>query len=47
MNLQHESHVQAKAMNIALKNVDIKDGKVIVAGREESGRTLMEGNNII
>lgn len=30
-------------MNIALKDVDIRDGKVIVAGREESGRTAMEG----
>ena len=35
---------QTKAkMNITLKDVDIKDGKVIVAGREESGRTAMEG----
>jgi microfibrillar-associated protein 1 len=32
-----------KSMNVALKNVNISnDGKVIVAGREESGRTLME-----
>lgn len=30
-------------MNIALRDVDIKEGKVIVAGREESGRTAMEG----
>ncbi|KAL5518539.1 hypothetical protein ACEPAH_221 [Sanghuangporus vaninii] len=29
-------------LNIALKDVDIKDGKVIVAGREESGKTAME-----
>ncbi|KAK7064732.1 RdRP-domain-containing protein [Favolaschia claudopus] len=33
----------AKAMNVALRDVNIsKDGKVIVAGREESGRTAME-----
>ncbi|KAF8213687.1 splicing factor, Prp19-binding domain-containing protein [Mycena galopus ATCC 62051] len=32
-----------KAMNVALRDVNIsKDGKVIVAGREESGRTAME-----
>ncbi|KAG1828632.1 splicing factor, Prp19-binding domain-containing protein [Suillus variegatus] len=32
-----------KAMNLALKDVNIsKDGKVIVAGREESGRTKLE-----
>ena len=30
-------------MNIALRDVNIKEGKVIVAGREESGRTAMEG----
>ncbi|OCB86434.1 hypothetical protein A7U60_g6555 [Sanghuangporus baumii] len=29
-------------LNIALKDVDIKDGKVIIAGREESGKTAME-----
>jgi len=33
-----------KAINVALKDVNIStDGKVIVAGREESGRTAMEG----
>jgi microfibrillar-associated protein 1 len=33
----------AKTMNVALRDVNIsKDGKVIVAGREESGRTAME-----
>jgi len=33
-------------MNIALKDVSVsKEGKVIVAGREESGRTAMEGGN--
>ncbi|KAL1659704.1 microfibrillar-associated protein MFAP1, Zn finger, CCHC type protein [Schizophyllum commune] len=33
----------AKTMNVTLKDVNIsKDGKVIVAGREESGRTLEE-----
>ncbi|KAH7930597.1 hypothetical protein BV22DRAFT_1028318, partial [Leucogyrophana mollusca] len=32
-----------KAMNVSLKDVNIsKDGKVIVAGREESGRTALE-----
>lgn len=32
-----------KSMNISLREVDIsKDGKVIVAGREESGRTALE-----
>ncbi|KAL5534673.1 hypothetical protein ACEPAG_1137 [Sanghuangporus baumii] len=29
-------------LNIALRDVDIKDGKVIVAGKEESGKTAME-----
>jgi microfibrillar-associated protein 1 len=34
----------AKSINVALKDVDIStDGKVIVAGRAESGRTAMEG----
>lgn len=33
----------AKSMNVTLKDVNIsKDGKVIVAGREESGRTALE-----
>jgi microfibrillar-associated protein 1 len=33
----------AKIMNLTLKDVNIsKDGKVIVAGREESGRTKLE-----
>ncbi|KAJ6573968.1 microfibrillar-associated protein MFAP1, Zn finger, CCHC type protein [Mycena vulgaris] len=32
-----------KAMNVALRDVNIsKDGKVIIAGREESGRTAVE-----
>jgi hypothetical protein len=32
-----------KALNIALRDVEVsKEGKVIVAGREESGRTLEE-----
>ncbi|KAJ8507457.1 hypothetical protein ONZ45_g10174 [Pleurotus djamor] len=32
-----------KAMNVTLRDVNIsRDGKVIVAGREESGRTLLE-----
>ena len=33
-------------MNIALRDVNIKEGKVIVAGREESGRTAMEGEHM-
>lgn len=33
-----------RAINVALKDVNIStDGKVIIAGREESGRTAMEG----
>lgn len=33
----------AKAINITLKDVSVsKEGKVIVAGREESGRTVLE-----
>ena len=33
----------AKALNIALKDVSVsKEGKVIVAGRAESGRTALE-----
>ncbi|KAG6854084.1 hypothetical protein C0991_010831 [Blastosporella zonata] len=33
----------SKSMNVALRDVNIsKDGKVIVAGREESGRTTLE-----
>jgi microfibrillar-associated protein 1 len=45
LNVQSQLQLQAKSMNIALKDVDIKDGKVIVAGREESGRTVMEGKS--
>lgn len=37
------SKVVSGKMSIALRDVDIKEGKVIVAGREESGRTAMEG----
>ena len=33
----------AKGMNVSLKNVNISNGKVIVDGRAESGRTEMEG----
>ena len=37
-----------KSINVALKDVNIsKDGKVIVAGREESGRTELEGTCLI
>jgi microfibrillar-associated protein 1 len=36
--------VKTKAMNIALKDVSVsKTGQVIVAGKEESGRTALEG----
>jgi len=34
--------VSAKSMNVSLQNVNITDGKVIVDGRAESGRTEME-----
>ena len=41
--LQKDPVKAAKAMNVSLKNVNIsRDGKVTVAGREESGRTAME-----
>ena len=43
LEIQGAPRSQLKQMNIALKDVDIKDGKVIVAGREESGKTIMEG----
>ncbi|KAF8167858.1 splicing factor, Prp19-binding domain-containing protein [Crassisporium funariophilum] len=40
---QQREVVKAKAMNLTLKNVSVsKEGKVIVAGREESGRTALE-----
>lgn len=43
MPIKQEPAKAVKAMNVSLKNVDIsKDGKVTVAGREESGRTAME-----
>ena len=36
--------VTTKSINVALRDVNIsKDGKVIVVGREESGRTELEG----
>jgi microfibrillar-associated protein 1 len=36
-----------KSMNVSLKDVSIsKDGKVIVAGREESGRTAVEAEGM-
>jgi len=38
-----EAVSKPKGMNIALKDVSVsKEGKVIVAGREESGRTALE-----
>jgi len=40
---QKRDKPQQKAINIALKDVSVsKDGKVTVAGREESGRTAVE-----
>ena len=40
---QEREPVKPRGINIALKDVSVsKEGKVIVAGREESGRTLME-----
>jgi microfibrillar-associated protein 1 len=43
MRLRTEAPKSIKAMNLTLKDVNIsKDGKVIVAGREESGRTALE-----
>ena len=36
-----------KSMNVSLKDVRISgDGKVIVAGREESGRTVVEADGL-
>ena len=43
MRLRTEAPKSLKAMNVTLKDVNIsKDGKVIVAGRVESGRTALE-----
>jgi microfibrillar-associated protein 1 len=43
MRIQKEVPKSIKAMNVTLKDVNIsKDGKVIVGGREESGRTAVE-----
>lgn len=43
MQLQEEAPKSMKAMNVTLKDVNIsKDGKVIVSGRMESGRTAFE-----
>lgn len=43
MRLRTEAPKSMKAMNVTLKDVNIsKDGKVIVAGRIESGRTALE-----
>ncbi|RXW18448.1 hypothetical protein EST38_g7417 [Candolleomyces aberdarensis] len=40
----HKEIVKTKAINIALKDVSVsKSGQVIVSGREESGRTALEG----
>lgn len=41
--IQEKTSFAPKAINIALKDVSVsKEGKVIVAGREESGRTALE-----
>jgi len=41
--LREETRTKITSMNVTLKDVNIsKDGKVIVAGREESGRTVLE-----
>jgi hypothetical protein len=41
--LRAEAKPNVKSMNVTLRDVNIsKDGKVIVAGREESGRTEVE-----
>lgn len=43
MQLRTDAPKSMKSMNVTLKDVNIsKDGKVIVGGREESGRTLEE-----
>ncbi len=40
---QEREVVKPRGINITLKDVSVsKEGKVIVAGREESGRTVME-----
>jgi len=45
---QEKIRVVPKAINIALKDVSVsKEGKVIVAGREESGRTVLEEEGAI
>lgn len=43
MTLRKDMGKLVKSMNVTLKDVNIsKDGKVIVGGREESGRTTLE-----
>lgn len=42
MTLRNQEVAKTKAMNIALKDVAVKDGKVIVSGRDEVGRTALE-----
>jgi len=43
VQLRTEAPKSIRAMNVTLKDVNIsKDGKVIVAGRVESGRTALE-----
>ena len=43
MTLQNKQATKAKAINIALKDVAVsKEGKVIVSGRDEVGRTALE-----
>lgn len=43
MTLRNQEVAKTKAMNIALKDVAVsKEGKVIVSGRDEVGRTALE-----
>lgn len=42
MTLRQDARKPKASMNIALKDVAFKDGKIIVGGREESGRTALE-----
>lgn len=48
MPMRADAVKASKAMNIALKDVNIsREGKVIVAGREESGRTALEEDGML
>ncbi|GAA5891329.1 hypothetical protein JCM8208_002587 [Rhodotorula glutinis] len=41
---QHRKQQQQGSLNVALKQVEVQDGKVRVGGRDESGRTQMESS---